>query len=156
MSKPDTILDDAASTLDEIYARHLDEDKGYTTWRETPAELLADGWATTFPIRLYGYEFTVLATAMNHGHKGVTLRAALYHPDVELETLDDTTVSETTHLKSKTLYSADIADVEVQDDIAHLLATMIGYFVRYLLDGRNFGGYTPTEDDDPEIDEAAL
>jgi hypothetical protein len=134
-----TIFDEAADTLRDPSSRnHIGG--------LSPADALGQGPGTAvkLPLELYGQEFTVIVGSRDR--RGTTLTAYLFDEsqdvlsqDIKLRSLD--------RISMKTLRTADFDDEDVQDDIEHALATIMGYFSRYLIDGRNYTGWNPTHDE---------
>lgn len=153
MTNPDTPLDEYADRLEDVRESRESHLGSLSTHYTDVSEWLDDGFAVTLPFHLYGAEFQIFATAWDDRRNGLSIRAYAFHPDVDLTMLDETP-SRANTITSKYLTTNKLHDDEPSDDMAHLLATVLGYFTRYVLDGRDYGGWR-AHHDDPELDEVA-
>lgn len=129
---------DPLTAFDEVTDR-LAETGNDGSMSTSPAEMLANDDAVTFPLRLYGQEFTVLAFTLrydNHVRNRDRLTTVVYPPDADLDAGDSVRTMD--YIEVKHMRQRDLSSSEEFDDISHMLATAVGYHTRYLLDGRDY------------------
>lgn len=137
-----------ATPLDDIVAA-LDGTEGDGSMSRPAREMLDDGSAVAFPFTIYDETFTVLVwLRTNYRGRSRGVSCVLYEDDSDLP--EDQSVRSADYLKVKHIRPGELADDEAAEDIAHLIATALGYFTRYLLDGRNHS-WRSTPHDEPTL-----
>lgn len=135
---PDTPLSDVAAQLRET----IDDGyhSGYYHGSKTLQETLDDG-GILHPFSFNGREFEVLYYPKASRHSsGWLISAVLFDPEQDVESTD-IEVGNLEKIEKRKIRSSHLDDEEARDDIEHALATLIGYFVRAILDGREYAGY---------------
>lgn len=102
----------------------------------TTTETLIERGAVTFPLELFQREFIVLAWPKydyKSDHRGVS---TVLYPDME-SIAEGEDVADTDYIAAKHIHPGSVTG-DADGDIEHLLATCLGYLVRYLLDGQKF------------------
>jgi hypothetical protein len=135
-SPPPTILADAADVLDDA----LDDRPEQVYGTMTVPDALDEG-AVRLPLQLYGREFTVIAVCREtYRSSGFRITGYLFDPDAEVQKTDQD-LRNLDRITMKTIESGELHDEGVRDDKQHILATILGYFCRFLIDGRDYGSW---------------
>ena len=148
MTPPATPLEPIADALEDLTEMEYPDLKNGMSY--SPAEMLERGQAEVFSIDVFDHTFTILAMASPNHYSGIRVTTVLYEGDTDLEALDED-VRDTEYLDTKHTRPGELVDDDVREDVQHLLATNIGYHVRWVLDGRDYR-FRTSDHDEPLVE----
>jgi hypothetical protein len=149
---PSTVLDDLAAQIESTADPEKEHSTGSITHLKynTPKELLFHDKAVLFEVPLLGETWRILAKAEKSRYSDrLDISTYLYDDETDVAALDVDT-RDTDHIAAKKMPASRMADDDVSSDTPHMIATILGYYTRMLLDGRDHS-YRWADHDEPEI-----
>lgn len=130
---PPTALDEVADDFSDVL------DRGVYQYGADLRETYDAESSVWYEFTLNNREYDVLFKSGTSAYSSWIFDAYLYPADADIE--QDVGIRHTDYIAHENMKSSSLHDEDVQDDVAHAMATVIGKFVRVLLDGRNYSGY---------------